>query len=101
MNTDEFESVESVEGDGASGAEGQHERGWFDDPKNVQKIVRTLVALCVASVVAELFFEKHTHYDWEQFPGFDALYGFVSCVLLVLAAKQLRKVLMRDEDYYD
>jgi hypothetical protein len=33
--------------------------------------------------------------------GFYAFYGFVACVLLVLIAKQMRKVLMRKEDYYD
>jgi hypothetical protein len=37
----------------------------------------------------------------EMFPTFYGLYGFVSCVLLVVAAKELRKVLMRSEDYYD
>lgn len=77
------------------------EKGWFDEPKNVDKIVWTLVALCVASVAADLFYEKHTHYGFQEWIGFDALYGFVSCVLLVLAAKQLRKILMRGEDYYD
>ena len=29
------------------------------------------------------------------------IFGFVACVALVLIAKQLRKVLMRREDYYD
>ena len=75
--------------------------GWFDDPGNVNKIVWTLVGLCVASVAADHFSATHAHYGFQEIIGFDAIYGFVSCVLLVLAAKQLRKVLMRDEDYYD
>jgi hypothetical protein len=33
--------------------------------------------------------------------GFYAIYGFVACVLLVVIAKELRKLLMRDENYYD
>ena len=53
------------------------------------------------SVIADFFYHKHTHYGFQGIYGFDAFYGFVSCVLLVLAAKQLRKLLMRDEDYYD
>jgi len=32
--------------------------------------------------------------------GFYALYGFVACVLLVLLAKEMRKLVMRNEDYY-
>jgi hypothetical protein len=52
-------------------------------------------------VAFDFFSEKHGHYSWESFPGFYALFGFVSCVVLVLAAKQLRRILKRDEDYYD
>ena len=33
--------------------------------------------------------------------GFYGIFGFVACVALVLIAKQLRRVLMRPEDYYD
>jgi hypothetical protein len=33
--------------------------------------------------------------------GFYALYGFVACVLLVLLAAEMRKLVMRDEDYYE
>jgi hypothetical protein len=29
------------------------------------------------------------------------IYGFVACVVLVVIAKEMRKVLMRKEDYYD
>ena len=33
--------------------------------------------------------------------GFYAFFGFIACVALVLIAKQLRRVLLRREDYYD
>ena len=35
-----------------------------------------------------------------RIPGFYAVFGFGACVLLVLAAKALRRLLMRPEDYY-
>ena len=44
---------------------------------------------------------RHTYLNWEKLPAFYAFYGFVACVLLVLIAKEMRKVLMRKEDYYD
>ncbi|MDP6980980.1 MAG: hypothetical protein QF570_20660 [Myxococcota bacterium] len=77
--------------------------GWFEQPSNINKIIWALVAVCVASVGADLFslYHKHGHYGFQEWIGFDAFYGFVSCVLLVLVAKQLRKVSMRDENYYD
>jgi hypothetical protein len=40
-------------------------------------------------------------HGWESLWGFYAVYGFAACVLLVLLAKQLRKLLKRPEDYYD
>ena len=46
-------------------------------------------------------FERHTTHGWEGLWGFYAIYGFVGCALLVIIAKYLRKVLMRDEDFYD
>ena len=40
-------------------------------------------------------------HPFEGLWGFYAIYGFVACVILVLLAKEMRKLLMRDEDYYD
>ncbi len=74
------------------------------DPEKVKWIVRVLFAVCAAVVVADLFYmptkKEHAHYGWEAWIGFHALYGFVSCVLLVVLAAQMRKLVMRDEDYY-
>ena len=36
----------------------------------------------------------------EMWTGFYAIYGFVACVLLVVLAKVMRKVVMRPETYY-
>lgn len=43
----------------------------------------------------------HAHYGFERWPGFYGLFGFASFVFIVFAAKALRKVVMRPEDYYD
>ena len=48
-----------------------------------------------------LFHHKHVHFGFEKFPFFFCLYGLTACVILVIAAKGLRKLLMRDEDYYE
>lgn len=76
-------------------------RHWLDDPSNVKKIVRALFVVCGLLFVADAFYEKHSHFEAENIFGFYAIYGFVMCVALVLAAKVLRIFLMRDEDYYD
>ena len=73
----------------------------FDDPRNVKRVIHSLYAVCALSLVAEIFVDRHSERWWEGLFGFYSLYGFVACVLLVLIAKELRKVLMRKEDYYD
>lgn len=35
-----------------------------------------------------------------DFPASYAVYGFLACVLLVLLGRFLRRLVMRDEDYY-
>ena len=74
---------------------------WLDDLRNVRKIYWGLWIVCFLLVTADLFYEKHIEFSIESFPGFFGFYGFVSCVVLVLAAKQLRKIVGRGEDYYD
>ena len=73
----------------------------FDDPKNVKRLLHVFYVLCAALLIADAFFHRHVAHPWENLPGFYGLYGFGACVLLVLIAKELRKILMRGEDYYD
>jgi len=77
------------------------DEGRFDSPESRGRVRKVLYVLCALSVVAEIFVHRHVDHPWEALPGFYALYGFVACVILVLAATQLRNVLMRAEDYYD
>lgn len=80
---------------------GGERRYWLDDPKNVDKIVYGLYTLCALLFVSDLVYHKHAHFAFENIFGFYGLFGFLGSVTLVLLAKQLRKVLMRPEDYYD
>ncbi|MFP4476086.1 MAG: hypothetical protein ACLFOY_11065 [Desulfatibacillaceae bacterium] len=79
----------------------EHKTGWFDKPKNVKIFLRVFFASLVVLLLVDFFIEKHPEFAWEYAPSFYAAYGFVSCVVLVLAAKVLRWFIKRDEDYYD
>ena len=74
---------------------------WLDDRRNVTKVVWGLVAFCAMLFVADAFYDKHPHFVAEAYFGFFGVFGFVVCVGLVLAAKAMRIVLKRGEDYYD
>jgi hypothetical protein len=74
---------------------------WLDKPGSVDLIVKILVAVCVLTVLADFFYDKHGEFHFQEFPGFDAAYGFIAYVGLVNLAKGVRVLLMRREDYYD
>jgi len=73
----------------------------FDNPRNISRLLNGFYIICVILFVADFIVHRHVVHSWEDIPGFYALYGFIACVLLVVVAKEMRKVLMRKEDYYD
>lgn len=83
------------------GPRGPDDRDWLDEPRNVTRIVWTLVAVCVGLVLFDLLYHKHVHFGFEGWFGFYGFFGFAAFFLIVLAGKHLRKILMRDEGYYD
>jgi hypothetical protein len=74
---------------------------FFDKPENVKWILRVFYFLCVILVIADFIVHRHIYVSFEEIPAFYAIYGFIACVVLVVIAKEMRKVVMRDEDYYD
>jgi hypothetical protein len=83
-----------------------HEQGddrpyWLDKPRNVTRVVWSLYAVCGLLLAIDVLVPKHGTFPVEHTFGFYGLFGFIACVVLVLVAKQLRRVLMRPEDYYD
>lgn len=74
---------------------------FFDKPENLKRVLRVFYAVCAGLLLLDFFHHRHVTHAWENLWGFYGLFGFVACVVLVLAAKELRKVVMRDENYYD
>ena len=73
----------------------------FDNPRNVKRAIYALYAVCAISLLGEFVINRHVDHPWEALFGLYPLYGFGACVLLVLIAKEMRKILMRKDDYYD
>ena len=80
---------------------GDGKKFWLDDHANVKKVIWALFAVCALLFLADFVYHKHSHFEAENFFGFYAIFGFVVCVALVLAAKWMRTFLIRQEDYYD
>lgn len=75
-------------------------KGRLEQPRTVDRIVYGLYALCAFSVLLELAVHRHETLSFAGWFGFYAWFGFVACVGLVLAARALRRALIRPEDYY-
>ena len=82
----------------------QERKYWLDDPRNVNKIFWGVCVLCAIVALLDvggIFYDKDVHEPVERIWNFHGFYGFVGCWCLVVAAKYLRKVVMRKEDFYD
>lgn len=73
---------------------------WLDDPRNVKKLWRGFIVVLALTVIAGLFVNLHPHFEIERWVGFYAVYGFVTCLLMIVGAKGLGLLLKRRDDYY-
>jgi hypothetical protein len=72
----------------------------------LKTVIKAGVGLLVALVIIDaipLFVDKHdAHTPAEKFPLFWAVFGFVACVLIIIASKAFGHAgIMKREDYYD
>ncbi len=74
---------------------------FLDNPRTVRWIIRALYGVCLLLVAGDFVVHRHVKHPFEALWGFHALYGLVACVVLVLAARGLRRLVMRREDHYD
>jgi hypothetical protein len=80
---------------------GEEKKYWIDDMHNVYKIFWAVVIACAILFLSDAFYHKHVVFDFENWFGFFGLFGFTVSFVLVLVARQMRKIIMRSEDYYD
>jgi hypothetical protein len=64
-------------------------------------IWRTFLVVLAASVLAQFFVAAHPYFALEALFAWNALYGFLACAALILAARALALLLKRPDDYYD
>ena len=67
------------------------------------KTLKYVFLICAGlSILLGLFFRpEHPHFWWEKIPAFDAIFGFLGCILIVVGSKALgHHWLQKDENYY-
>jgi hypothetical protein len=79
----------------------------LENPAGLAKIKRWFYAGLGAVALAEIvlpriFHGEESHFAFEDFPAWGSLYGFISCVAIIVVSKIIGKLwLMRRENYYD
>ena len=76
-------------------------KDWFDNQKNVDKLILGIFGICLVLLGIDLFYEKHSQVFVEGLFGFYCFYGFVICFVIVLGGNILRRIVLRKENFYD
>ncbi|HKK03225.1 MAG TPA: hypothetical protein VKA17_04800 [Gammaproteobacteria bacterium] len=77
-----------------------HKDHWLVRPGTIRWLWRIFGLVLGLTVAAQLFVEVHGHFGADGWLGFNALYGFGTCVAMVLFAKLLGFLVKRPENYY-
>lgn len=77
----------------------KHEH-WLDDQRNVKKLWRGFLAVLALTVIAGFFVDLHPHFEIESWFAFNAAYGFITCLLMIVGAKALGLILKKPDTYY-
>jgi hypothetical protein len=73
---------------------------WLARPTTIRKLWWGFSLVLALTVVAQLFVYIKGYFTVDTWFGFGAVFGFLSCLAMVLFAKGLGFFLKRSEDYY-
>lgn len=74
---------------------------WLVRPSTIRLLWIGGCVVLGLTVVGQFLIPIKGHFGADDWFGFGAVYGFFTCLLMVVAAKLLGFVLKRKEDYYD
>ena len=73
---------------------------WLARPDTIRLLWRVFAVILGLTVLAQAVFYVKGYFSVDAWFGFGAVFGFLSCLAMVLVAKGLGYLLKRDEDYY-
>lgn len=74
---------------------------WLYRPETIRRLWHIGLAILALMLAAQWVFPIPAHFDIASIFGFDALFGFIACVALILFSLLLGAFIKRPEDYYD
>jgi hypothetical protein len=73
---------------------------WLARPSTIRLLWQVFAVVLVLSVAVQWLFPVKAKFGVDGWFGFGALFGFLSCLAMVLFAKALGWILKRDDNYY-
>ena len=86
--------------DGKERMNPREDNAWLARPSTIRLLWRIFAVVLAVAVAAQLLFKVKGYFGIDGWLGFGAVFGFLSCVAMVLFAKALGRVLKRSENYY-
>lgn len=74
---------------------------WLGRPETRRRLWIAFAVLLAASVLAQVLVHVHAYFAVDGWFGFNAAYGFLTCVGMVLFAKLLGLAIKRPDHYYE
>ena len=73
---------------------------WLARPSSIALLWKVFWGILILTVLLQFVVYVKGYFGIDGWIGFGAVFGFVSCLLMVIAAKGLGMVLKREENYY-
>jgi hypothetical protein len=73
---------------------------WLVRPTTVKKLWWAGSIVLALTVIAQLLIPVKGYFTVDSWPAFGAVFGFFSCLIMVLMSKVLGWILKREESYY-
>ena len=73
---------------------------WLARPSTIKLLWRVFAAVLALTVLLQILIGVKGYFGVDGWFAFGAVFGFLSCLAMVLFAKGLGFFLKRDEDYY-
>ena len=59
------------------------------------------LSIVLTCVLGFYFPNEHPHFIWQKLPVYDAVMGFVGCIIIVIISKAIgHNFLQKEEDFY-
>ena len=79
----------------------ESDQHWLARRGTIRRLWQIFAVVLALTVLAQLAIPVKGYFGVDSLFAFGALFGFLSCVAMVLFAKALGVLVKRDENYYD